>query len=214
MTAFVVSYLLTDIRYFSLTNKIGPWGPGMFNRLLILLSLIAVSVAGCANQPAVDQRMASSLATPYRLDAGDQLRIVVFGQRDLTNSYTVDADGEISMPLVGSVTARGRTPEQLEQSVSAALAQGYLRDPSVSVQVETYRPFFVLGEVGQPGKFTYVNELTGRRAVAMAGGFTPRAAKREIEISRVVNGRIVEAKVPLDYPILPGDTVRVMERWF
>lgn len=186
----------------------------MYARVFLLLAWTAAAVAGCASPPTADPRLQASAEAPYRLDSGDQLRIVVFNQRDLTNTYAVDPSGEISMPLIGSVTARGRTPEQLEQAVASRLAQGYFRDPSVSVQVEAYRPFFVLGEVRQPGKFPYVTELTGRRAVAIAGGFTPRAVERELEISRVVDGRTVEARVPLDHPILPGDTVRVLERWF
>lgn len=186
----------------------------MFPRFLLTIAMLAVGLAGCVGHPRPQQSYAQAFAEPYQLDSGDQLRVVVFGQRDLTNSYKVDADGNISMPLIGTVRARGRTPQQVETAVTSSLAQGYLRSPSVSVEIETHRPFFVLGEVGTPGKFDYVNELTGRRAVAMAGGFTPRAVEREVEISRVVDGAVVEARVPLDYPVRPGDTVRVLERWF
>ncbi len=183
-------------------------------RVFFLVALIALAVSGCVSHPPVDARFDAALSAPYRLDSGDQLRVVVFGQTDLTNSYTVDAAGNVSMPLIGSLRARGRTPDELESAIAASLSQGYLRNPSVAVEVAAYRPFFVLGEVKAPGKFAYVNDLTGRRAIAMAGGFTPRAVKREIEISRLVDGQVIEATVPLDYPILPGDTVRVIERWF
>ena len=186
----------------------------MFARLILGLAVIVPALTGCASQPKSDARFATAYADSYRLDAGDKLRIVVFGQEDLSNSYTVDATGSISMPLVGSVPARGYTPDQLEASVASALAQGYLRDPSVSVEVETYRPFFVLGEVNTPGQFAYVNDLTGRRAIAIAGGFTPRAVKREMEITRTIDGRVVAARVPIDYPVQPGDSVKVIERWF
>ncbi|ESR23287.1 polysaccharide biosynthesis/export family protein [Lutibaculum baratangense] len=186
----------------------------MSARILMLCVLLATALAGCAGQTRIDDRFAASLSDPYRLGSGDQLRVVVFGQEGLTNSYLVDAVGNISMPLVGTIPAQGRTPQEIERAVTSALAGGYLRNPSVSVQVETYRPFFILGEVRNPGKFTYVDELTGRRAVAIAGGFTPRAVERQIEISRVVDGVVMEARVPIDYPVLPGDTIRVLERWF
>src|ERR1700744_4358941 len=87
----------------------------------------------------------------YRLDAGDKLRVVVYGQEGLTNTYTVSAGGTITMPLIGSVPARGRTPAQLASAISGRLRGGYIRDPSVAVEVESYRPFFILGEVAAPG---------------------------------------------------------------
>src|SRR5882724_34451 len=90
---------------------------------------------------------------PYTLDSGDKLRIVVFGQDTLSNNYTVDAQGTVSLPLVGAVEARGLTTSQLGSAIAARLRSGYVRDPSVAVEIETYRPFFVLGEVTFPGQY-------------------------------------------------------------
>ena len=151
---------------------------------------------------------------PYTLDAGDKLRVVVFGQDGITNSYTVDASGKVNLPLIGAVTARGLTNQQLADAIAARLKQGYVREPHVSVEVETYRPFFILGEVTTPGQYPYVANLTAETAIAIAGGFAPRAFKTTVELTRKVGGQLVRSQVPLDYPVRPGDTILVKERWF
>jgi polysaccharide export outer membrane protein len=107
----------------------------------------------------------------YRLDAGDKLRVVVYGQEGLTNTYAIDAGGAITMPLIGAVAARGRTPASLAAEISAKLRNGYIRDPSVAVEIEAYRPFFILGEVAAPGQYPYVPNMSVER-VAIAGGFS------------------------------------------
>ena len=151
---------------------------------------------------------------PYTLDAGDKLRIVVFGQDTLSNNYIVDAEGQVSLPLIGTVNARGLTTAQLSVAIKSRLAQGYLREPSVAVEIETYRPFFVLGEVTYPGQYPYVPNMTAENAVAIAGGFTPRASKDRVTVTRKATGASSRAAQPLRYPLRPGDTVIVAERWF
>src|SRR5215475_4947647 len=96
----------------------------------------------------------------YRLDAGDKLRVVVYGQEGLTNTYAIDASGSITMPLIGQVPARGRSPASLASEISARLRKGYIREPSVAVEIESYRPFFILGEVAAPGQYPYVPNMT------------------------------------------------------
>jgi polysaccharide export outer membrane protein len=152
--------------------------------------------------------------SPYRLDSGDKLRVVVFGQDGLSNSYTVDPSGSITMPLIGAVPARGLTTAALAQAISAKLRQGYIREPHVAVEVDAYRPFFILGEVTLPGQYPYVANMTVETAVAIAGGYTPRAFKFQVEISRSVDGVTTRQKVPAIYPVKPGDTVIISERWF
>ena len=147
---------------------------------------------------------------PYRLDAGDKLRVVVYGQEGLTNSYAIDAGGAITMPLIGAVAARGKTPAGLAADIAARLRNGYIREPSVAVEVETYRPFFILGEVAAPGQYPYVPNMSVESAVAIAGGFSPRARRDSVTLTHNA-GRTV---VPLGTPISPGDTVLVGERWF
>ena len=151
---------------------------------------------------------------PYTLDAGDKLRIVVFGQDTLSNNYIVDAQGQVAFPLIGAVTARGLTTNQLAASIKGRLANGYIREPSVAVEVEIYRPFFVLGEVTYPGQYPYVPNMTVENAIAIAGGFTPRGFKKTITITRKVQGLPTRATLPLRHPIRPGDTITVSERWF
>ena len=178
-------------------------------RAVTLLAL-ALALGGCATpRPAVEP----AFEAPYTLDSGDKLRVTVFGQDSLTNSYAVDAAGKIAMPLIGAVAARGRSTEELGRTITERLRNGYLREPHVAVEVETYRPFFVLGEVTAAGQYAYVNGMTAETAVAIAGGFSPRAVKGEVIISRVVNGAVVRACVPLSYPVRPGDTINVPERW-
>ncbi len=151
---------------------------------------------------------------PYTLGSGDRLRIVVFGQDGLSNSYVVDASGHIAMPLIGSVSARGVTTDELSSRIADRLRQGFIKEPHVAVEIEAYRPFFILGEVTQPGQYPYVAEMTVETAVAIAGGFGPRAYRRTVTITRVIHGRQVRLIVPVSYPIRPGDTINVQERWF
>jgi polysaccharide export outer membrane protein len=152
--------------------------------------------------------------TAYHLDAGDKLRVVVYGQDGLTNTYAIDAGGSITMPLIGSVPARGRTPAGLASEISGRLRKGYIRDPSVAVEIESYRPFFILGEVAAPGQYPYVPNMSVESAVAIAGGFSPRARRDRVTITHTDNSGAMRMVVPLGTPISPGDTVQVGERWF
>ena len=122
--------------------------------------------------------------SPYTLDSGDRLRIVVFGQDGLTNSYLVDASGHIAMPLIGSVMAKGATTDQLSARIAEKLRDGYIREPHVAVEVEAYRPFFILGEVTAPGQYPYIANMTAETAVAIAGGFAPRAVRQSVVLIR------------------------------
>jgi polysaccharide export outer membrane protein len=150
----------------------------------------------------------------YKLDAGDKLRVVVYGQDGLTNTYAIDAGGAITMPLIGSVPARGRTPGGLASEISAKLRNGYIRDPSVAVEIESYRPFFILGEVAAPGQYPYVPNMSVESAVAIAGGFSPRALRDRVTLTHTDNSGSMRVVVPLGTAVSPGDTVLVGERWF
>jgi polysaccharide biosynthesis/export protein len=151
---------------------------------------------------------------PYTLDTGDRLRVVVFGQEGLSSTYIVDATGKISMPLIGAVPVRGCTTAQLGRVIAARLRNGFVREPHVAIEVEGYRPFFILGEVIAPGLYPYVPNMTVETAVAIAGGFTPRAYRWDAEVSRSQSGVTSRQKVPLIAPVRPGDTITVTERWF
>jgi polysaccharide biosynthesis/export protein len=150
----------------------------------------------------------------YRLDAGDRLRVVVYGQEGLTNTYAIDAGGSITMPLIGAVPARGRTPAGLAAEISAKLRGGYIREPSVAVEIEAYRPFFILGEVAAPGQYPYVPNMSVESAVAIAGGFSPRALRDRVTLTHTDGSGSMRIVVPLGTALSPGDTVLVGERWF
>ncbi|MGE0062124.1 MAG: polysaccharide biosynthesis/export family protein [Xanthobacteraceae bacterium] len=174
----------------------------------------AVAPGGAGAYGAYASAPAYQAQPAYTLDAGDRLRIVVFGQDGITNSYIVDAAGNVSLPLIGTVPARGATTQQLSKVIADKLRHGYVREPHVSVEVEAYRPFFILGEVTNPGQYAYVPNMTAETAIAIAGGFAPRASKKQVELTRNVSGQQFHGKVPLNMPLRPGDTIKVPERWF
>jgi polysaccharide biosynthesis/export protein len=183
---------------------------------LPLALLSALSLAGCASHRTTghSDALAASLHEPYALAQGDRLRVLVFGQDALSNTYTVDGEGSISMPLIGTIGARGQTTRGLEGAIASKLRAGYLREPKVSVEVEQYRPFFILGEVTTSGQFPYINGMTVQTAIALAGGFQPRADRHTADLTRTISGEIVTGRVPLDAPIRPGDTITIRERFF
>ncbi|MBV9979228.1 MAG: polysaccharide export protein [Bradyrhizobium sp.] len=177
-------------------------------------SLRAPSPAPAVVYAAPPAPAAAPVPAAYHLDAGDKLRIVVYGQEGLTNTYMLDASGAITMPLIGHVPARGRTPAGLAADITARLRNGYIREPSVAVEVEAYRPFFILGEVAAPGQYPYVPNMTVESAVAIAGGFSPRARRDYVTLTHTDASGTSRITVPMGTPIGPGDTVQIGERWF
>jgi protein involved in polysaccharide export with SLBB domain len=156
----------------------------------------------------------ASVASDYRLGAADKVRVTVFGEDKLGGEFQVGADGAVALPLIGNVAALGLTPLQFQTAVSRALAEGFLKDPKVSVEVLTYRPYYILGEVKKPGEYPYTNNLTVLNAAATAEGFTYRANTKKVHIKRANSS--VEETVPLSAStmVAPGDTVRIGERYF
>ncbi|MCD2177246.1 polysaccharide biosynthesis/export family protein [Rhizobium sp. C1] len=184
-------------------------------RKFIFTSLaLAVPLAACSTTPPASGIFIQSLSAPYRLDSGDRLRITVFDQPSLTNTYNVDQSGYLAFPLIGSVMARGKTLKELEVAIASQLRKGYLRDPDVTVEVDRYRPIYLMGEVGQPGQYSYAPGMTVQSAIAAAGGFTPRALQTGADISRKINGQVVTGRVAITDAILAGDTIYVRERLF
>ena len=172
------------------------------------------SYAGPAPMPVAYAAPAPVYDAAYHLDAGDKLRVVVYGQEGLTNTYAIDAGGSITMPLIGSVPARGRTPAGLAADIAARLRGGFIREPSVAVEIEAYRPFFILGEVAAPGQYPYVPNMTVESAVAIAGGFSPRARRDRVTVTHTDAAGTGRYVVPPGTSLSPGDTVLVGERWF
>jgi len=189
--------------------------PVMKSTASLFRAMLAVSMlAGCSSYRPTPAAFHEVLDQPYRLGAGDRIRVTVFEQDGLTNTYSVDQSGYLSFPLVGAIPARGHTAQQMEKEIADKLRQGYLRDPDVSVEIDRYRPIFVMGEVGAAGQYSYVPGLTVQKAIAIAGGFTPRANQESVDITRDINGKVMTGRVVTSDPLLPGDTVYVRERLF
>ncbi|WP_128294033.1 polysaccharide biosynthesis/export family protein [Afifella aestuarii] len=182
-------------------------------RVAIIITLVCL-LASCMGERAPLATGSPTVKGPYRLDTGDELRIVVFDQSELTNVYKVDQAGYVTMPLVGEIAARGASTDELEGRIQSALSSRFVRNPDVTVEVASYRPFFILGEVSSPGQYPYVPGMTVENAVAVAGGFTPRANERVVRLSRQLNGVLYEGRLAVTQPIRAGDTVYVGERLF
>jgi polysaccharide export outer membrane protein len=152
---------------------------------------------------------------PYRLGAEDQIRIITYGQDQLTGEFRVNDRGNVALPLLGPVPAAGLTTNQLEKSIEQRLREKkVLLDPSVSVDILAYRPIFILGEVAKPGQYPYQPGMTVLTAVAIAGGFTYRAQTGYASILRTVDHHTVEGRVPRGAAVRPGDVITIFERYF
>ncbi len=183
--------------------------------------ICAIGLASCATGPAPSaaNHTASSVGelrtgAEYRLGSGDQLRVIVFGEEDLSGEFVVDGSGQVSLPLVGEVSAQGKTVREFQRALAEKLKEGYLTDPRVSAEVLNFRPFYILGEVKAPGEYPFLNGLTVMNAVATAEGFTYRADTRKVYIKRA--GEVGERAYTLttETPVRPGDTIRIGERFF
>ncbi|HTT98008.1 MAG TPA: polysaccharide biosynthesis/export family protein [Rhizomicrobium sp.] len=150
----------------------------------------------------------------YRLGTGDKVRVTVYDETDLSGEFEIDATGYVRLPLIGQVKAGGSTAYQLEGTIEQSLMDGYLKNPRVSVEVTTYRPFYIIGQVSKPGQYPYTNNMSALDAVGVAGGFTDHAVESTLYIRH--EGATKEVEVPADetVKIRPGDVVRVDQTAF
>ena len=187
-------------------------------RLLNLaLAALALALAGCALVPSgstVPPPLPAVAAGPYRLDAGDTVRVIVYNQQSLSTDYLVGDNGTISLPLLGEVRARGLSVQELQKGIYDGLNNGIFVNPGVSVEVAQYRPFFIVGEVSKPGQYSYASGLNVLGAVAVAGGFTVRADERHITMVRRQQGRAAEWSVGSLTDVAPGDVIVIHEQFF
>lgn len=190
------------------------WRDGLL--LLPVLVLAACGTGGGRSVPTEAAPMTiSNPAESYRLEPGNRVRITVFNELNLSGDLTLDPAGNITMPLVGNIPASGLTARDLAKRVEEALIRASLmQTPNVSVEVQTFRPFYVLGEVRQPGEFPYISGMTVLSAVAKAGGYDYRALENDVILVRTIDGTQKEYTADERTPILPGDIVRVRERRF
>ena len=177
----------------------------MFTLLLVL--------SGCASAP--PPMTASDVSmSGYRLDAGDKLRVTVYGEQRLTGEYSISPSGSIAFPLIGTVAATNLTTDQLGQMVTKRLAAGYLNDPRVAVEVINYRPYYIFGEVTRPGEYPFVNGRTVEQAIAAAGGFTYRGNSKRVTLRRGSQGERLVKPDFFTARVMPGDTIHIGERYF
>lgn len=182
-----------------------------------LLSGIAILlfVAVASAQSSVTQSSGGEApGSAYRVSVGDKVRITVYGHEDLSGEFDVDSSGNVSLPLIGDVQAAGTTTTELEASIVGQLQPDYLKNPRVSAELMSYRPFYIFGEVNSPGSYPFTSGMTVISAVAVAGGFTYRARKNRIRIVRGSGDDQQELAVTADTPIRPGDVIEIPERFF
>jgi len=192
----------------------------------IFVCLCCFAVAACNNAlqtvPAeslddevVKQRIsATPVESVYRLDTGDVLRVIVFGEEDLSGEFQIDGEGNVALPLIGQVLAGGRTVPEFQDAIAVSLRDGYLNDPKVSVEVLNFRPYYILGEVNAGGEFPFQTGMTVLNAVAIAGGFTYRANKDRIAIVHKGSSVPVSYRLNSELRVLPGDIITIEERIF
>jgi len=187
----------------------------VFALWLFLFSLTIISSALASDASSEEGAVVSEYEqTEYLLGPGDLLKINVFGQDTISGEYRVDGSGMISMPLIGNVQAKGLTLGQLEQNIVKQLQDGFLKIPRVSVEINDFRPFYILGEINKPGSYPYVSNMRVWNAVALAAGFTKRAKKNGIVIIRAAGKGKRKIKVVLDTIVFPGDIIEVPQRLF
>jgi len=182
--------------------------------MLTRVVLIAVTVVALMCGLAGAARAAGAAGDPYKLSSGDRIRVTVYGEPDLSGEFDVSDQGYVALPLIGQIVVKGMTPSAIEKIVTDKLGQNYLVNPRVNVEVINYRPIYVIGEVKTPGQYPYASGLRVVNAVALAGGYTPRARKSPLYVKHADDPTGTEHEVSEETVVLPGDVIRVAERFF
>ncbi len=186
--------------------------------VMAFFGLSAMALAGCATGPSMGnpQELASvtSGLTGYKLGSGDEVKVTVFGEADLSGAFVVDGQGTISMALIGAVPVAERTLEDVSRLIESKYRDGWLREPKVTAELTKGRPYYILGEVNRPGEYPFVSGLTVMNAIASAGDFTYRADKNRILIKSSDSPNEREVDLTPTTAVRPGDTIRIRERFF
>ena len=189
------------------------------SRILLCGAMLvaALLISGCAGNSlseAEQKSLAAAASAPAKLRPGDKIRITVYGEDKLSGDYQVDQSGQISLPLAGTITAQDLTQAELEQALAKKFRSEYLKNPKVTVTIATLQPFYMMGEVEKPGEYAYRNNLNVLTALAVAGGPTYRASRTTVQIQRRGETSMREYPISVSVPVLPGDVIKVPERYF
>lgn len=191
--------------------------------LITVLAVLLAVLAGCQSAPPAESIPAASgdavSVAPadlnnYKLGNGDRLRVTVFNEPTLSGEFVVDGSGLVSMPLVGEIPVAGSTVREFQRAYKDALEPDYLTDARVAAEVLTYRPFYILGEIENPGEYPYSSGLTIMNAIATAGGFTYRANRKVAYVRSIEGGDERRVALTPSTKLQPGDTIRIDERLF
>ncbi len=189
--------------------------PRAWRAAFAFAGVLILTLAACTNQGEGLPPIPDTDATVYRLGSGDRVRIITFGDQDLSGQFRLDSAGLITLPLLGSVHAGGMTETELQTAIADQLIKlNIFKKPSVSIEILDYRPIFVLGEVAKPGEYPYQPGMTVLTAVAVAGGFTYRAVQDKFSIVRSTDGQKMEGVAKRQTTVAPGDVIDVFERSF
>jgi len=180
----------------------------------LAVALLFSGCAGGALSEAEQKTLAAAATTAPKLQPGDKIRVNVFGEDKLSGDYEIDQSGQISLPLAGTVEALGLTQAELEQALAKKFRSEYLKNPKVTVTIATLQPFYMMGEVEKPGEYAYRNNLNVLTALAVAGGPTYRASRTTVQIQRRGETSMREYPISVSVPVLPGDVIKVPERYF
>ena len=190
------------------------WGAAAFFCCLSMSGCENVASLGSATQAEEEALIRSAGTTSPQLQPGDKIKVTVFGEDRLSGEYEIDAAGFVSLPLAGTVKASGLSKQQMEQALAKKFSTEYLRNPKVTVDVSNFRPFYILGEVAKPGEYPFKNGLNVMSAIALAGGSTYRAKQTVIQIQHVGEAGFKEYPLSPTIPVLPGDLIRIPQRYF
>lgn len=183
---------------------------------LVSLCLLAACAGSTAPPLPASEYAQAGQDIEYRLSAGDKVRVVVFGEDTLTGDYVISSGGNLTFPLIGVIKATDQTVENLQKTIATKLADGFIKNPQVSIQIVSFRPFYILGEINRPGEYPVSTGLTLKQAVAAAGGYTYRANTKRAFIKRATetDERLVDLSGDRTVIVRAGDTIRIVERHF
>lgn len=179
-----------------------------------MIAIIALALGGCASSANLPTLSLTQDQAVYKLGSGDQLKVTVYGEENLTGTYQINGQGKVAFPLVGDLQASEKTVTEFEALLRTTLSQGFLNEPNVVVEVANYRPYYILGEVSKPGEYPFIDGLSMFSAIAKAGGFTYRADQKRIYVRHKTSKTESLYRLEGGTPVQPGDTIRVSERAF